>query len=353
MDDGYHQGVTVQTNLDDLDLDLIAALQQAPRAPVNVLAEALGSSPSTVGRRLQRLHDDRLVRVIGQVDWPLFSGAHPRHVWITTVPGRLQEVAHALAERPETQFVAMTAGHADIYCVVLPAGRDHVRDLLTHEIPSVPGVVSTQSDLVLRPVIRADAWRLDRLPPDRLAALGSHRDDGEEGSGWAVPTPQEMAAVRLLHHNARAGSSEVARELGVSQSTAYRLIQSLLERRIVRPRVEVEPALLGMGLEAVVSLGVTPGAIADVAGLLGAHPSARYVSVVAGGASIIHHGVFRDEAALADFLSVDLARGSGVTDLRVSVVLDVLRRYWIRRDGVFLGDPRLPLPYGNEEDATG
>nr|WP_312863420.1 Lrp/AsnC family transcriptional regulator [Spinactinospora alkalitolerans] len=337
--------------LDELDLDLVAALQRAPRAPINVVADALGSSASTVGRRLQRLQAERLVRVIGQVDWTLLSDAHPRHLWVDTVPGRLQSVARRLAERPETQFVAMTSGRADVYCVVHPSSRERVKDLLTHEIPSVDGVVATQSDLVLRPVTRADAWRLDRLDPEALRILQPHTDVGGDEAPRASQEPlsaQEARAVRMLHHDARASSGEVARELGVSQSTAYRLVQSLLERRAVRPRVEVEPGLLGMELEAVLSLTAHPGSVADVADALGAHPSARYVSVVAGASSVIHHAVFRDEAHLADFLSDDLARIPGITALQVSVVLDVLRRYWIGRDGVRLEEPR-PLPAGLEE----
>ncbi|PSK99009.1 AsnC family transcriptional regulator [Murinocardiopsis flavida] len=330
--------------LDDLDLDLIAALQVAPRAPANVVADVLGASASTVGRRIQRLHAESLLRVIGQVDWRLFSDARPRHVWISTVPGRAQEVAHRLAERGDTQFVAMTSGDADVYGVLHPRGRAAVRDLLTLDVPSIPGIVATRSDLVLRPVSRADSWRLRRLTPDRVAALEPHAVPAAGAHGDTDPlSPQELAVARLLHRNGRTASGEVARELGVSQSTAYRVVQSLLGRGVVRPRVEVEPALLGMGLEAVLALTVQPGAITAVADALADDPHARYVTIVAGAEALILHGVFPDEERLADFLSVDLARLPGVGGIRVSVVLDVLCRYWIRRDGVRLGAADLPL----------
>ncbi|WP_231391513.1 Lrp/AsnC family transcriptional regulator [Nocardiopsis sp. CNS-639] len=328
--------------LDELDMDLVAALQSAPRAPVSALAEAVGSSASTVGRRLQRLQSERSVRVVGQVDWPLLSDAHPHHVWITTAPGHSRRVARRLAERPETQFTAVTSGGSDVYCVVHPFRRDRAADLLADGIPSVEGVAATRSDLVLRAVSRADSWRLDRLDPARSRALDPYTDTGENGAAEEPRGPlsaQEALVVRMLHRDARAGSGEVARALGVSQSTAYRLVQSVLERRMVRPRVEVEPALLGMGVEAVLALEVSPREIGGVADALGAHPSARYVSVVAGTSSVIHHAVFRDEAELADFLSADLGRLSGITGLRVSVVLDVLRRYWTAREGARLGPP--------------
>src|SRR5690606_3808782 len=311
--------------LDDLDLDLVAALQEAPRAPINTLAEAVGSSPSTVGRRLQRLHAERVLRVIGALDWSLISEHHPRHVWITTEPGQLQDVARRLAEFPEAQYVAMTTGRADVYCTVRPLRREAIKDLLTRRIPSVPGVVSTQSDLVLKPFGRAEAWRLDRLDDDQRSVLAPHRIEYQESDDPQPLSEQEQEAARLLHADARLTSSELSRALGVSQSTAHRLITGLLERRVVRPRVEVEPALLGFHLEATLSLAAEPGSTEAVGRALGRHPSARYVSMVAGNATVIHQGVFRNEEHLADFLCGDLAVLSGIRAVEVSVVLDVLR----------------------------
>ncbi|MCU1540720.1 MAG: transcriptional regulator, partial [Arthrobacter sp.] len=41
--------------LDQTDLDIIAALQVAPRVPANSLGEVLGVPTSTITRRLNRL----------------------------------------------------------------------------------------------------------------------------------------------------------------------------------------------------------------------------------------------------------------------------------------------------------
>ncbi|WP_449488489.1 AsnC family transcriptional regulator [Streptomyces purpurascens] len=76
----------VENALDDDDLDLVAALQRAPRAPLSLLAQALGVSASTVGRRLARLESHRLLRVIGQVDLSVSGEGTPWHVWVTAAP---------------------------------------------------------------------------------------------------------------------------------------------------------------------------------------------------------------------------------------------------------------------------
>ncbi|EMD25740.1 Lrp/AsnC family transcriptional regulator [Amycolatopsis azurea] len=327
--------------LTEPELDLIAALQVAPRASVAVLAEALDVSASTVGRRLLRLEDQRILRVIGQVEWTARARGNPRHVWVTTEPGASGSAAKALARFPEVQLAAETAGRSDVYLAVHVPDRAQARELLADRIPGVAGVAGTHSELVLRALTRADSWRLHRLSQDQHAILAGEQvvPAAPDGFDTDKASPDERRLIGLLAGNGRITAAEAGRILGLSQSTAYRLIQSTLRRGIVRPRVEVEPAQLGYELEAIIALTVTPGAIQDVARELARHPSARYVSIVAGTASIIHQGVFRNEDEMADFLTRDLAPLPGITALQVSVVLRMLRRYWLyREDGRFAPD---------------
>jgi len=327
--------------LTEPELDLIAALQVAPRASVAVLAEALDVSASTVGRRLLRLEDQRILRVIGQVEWTARGRGNPRHVWVTTEPGASGSAAKALARFPEVQLAAETAGRSDVYLAVHVPDRAQARELLADRIPGVAGVAGTHSELVLRALTRADSWRLHRLSQDQHAILAGEQvvPAAPDGFDTDKASPDERRLIGLLAGNGRITAAEAGRILGLSQSTAYRLIQSTLRRGIVRPRVEVEPAQLGYELEAIIALTVTPGAIQDVARELARHPSARYVSIVAGTASIIHQGVFRNEDEMADFLTRDLAPLPGITALQVSVVLRMLRRYWLyREDGRFAPD---------------
>ncbi|MFF7162972.1 Lrp/AsnC family transcriptional regulator [Streptomyces sp. NPDC008086] len=325
--------------LDDDDLDLVAALQHAPRAPLSLLAEALGVSASTVGRRLARLESDRLLRVIGQLDWSVSGEGHPWHVWVTAEPGAAPEVARRLAELPGTTLVAVTAGTTDVYCSVLPERRADVRDLLTRGIPATPGVRSARSELVLSATAKSDAWRLPRLTEDQIHRLTAHAAPDTPTPTPTGPPPgpapltgDELRTLHLLAADGRTTAAQVSRRLDLGQSTAYRLTQSLLQRGLVRPRVEIEPSLLGYALEAVVALTVSPGAITDVATSLSTHPSARYVSTTAGHSCVVHQGVFRDERGLADFLTHDLARLPGVTSFDVSIVLEALRRHWLDRE---------------------
>ncbi|MYS92100.1 MULTISPECIES: Lrp/AsnC family transcriptional regulator [Streptomyces] len=343
----------MENALDDDDLDLVAALQRAPRAPLSLLAQALGVSASTVGRRLARLESNRLLRVIGQVDLSVTGEGTPWHVWVAAAPGRALDVARGLVELPEAAHVAVTAGQADVYCVVQPARRAEARDLLTRHIATLPGVRSTRTELVLRADTKSDAWRLPRLTQDQHRLLATYTaEERETDPGGADrparPTGDELRILRLLAADGRMTAAQASRELGIGQSTAYRVTQSLLQRGLVRPRVEIEPGLLGYALEAVVALTVAPGGVREAARTLARHPSARYVSTNAGTFSVVHQGVFRDEEGLAEFLTRDLAELDGVISFDVSVVLQALRRHWLDRE-----DGRLAALPGPTDTGSG
>ncbi|TDD55646.1 Lrp/AsnC family transcriptional regulator [Saccharopolyspora elongata] len=327
--------------LDDADLDLVAALQLTPRAPLNAVAEVLGTSASTAGRRIQRLQDSRLLRFISTVHWSLILTANPYVVWIKCEPGMTSSVAAAIQQVPEAQSILITSGDADIHCTIYPLAGTDLRRLLTRTLPAIPGIASIESHLVLRTARQAVAWHLDRLTDEQTAALRGHVDADPSSPPETVgPLGEaEFNALRLLFDDGRITAAQAARELDVSRSTAYRLIQSVLEAGAARPRVEIEPAVLGFPLTALITLDVQPQHIPAVLAALGAHPSGRFTVMTAGPASITHHAVFRDEDHLSRFVTEDIGELPGINGLNMSTALAVLRRQWIDRDNdVLLGD---------------
>ncbi|QVQ53502.1 Lrp/AsnC family transcriptional regulator [Spiractinospora alimapuensis] len=313
------------------DLDLVAALQVAPRASLRVIADALGVSVSTVSRRYQRLTEECGLKVLGQVSWSALSETHPQHVWITTVPGTADRVAEDIAELPEARFVAVTTGEADVFCILHPERRDQLSDLLRVRLPSVGGIVATRAEIGLAAHRTGAQWRLERLSPSQLEALRAEVPPaGGKPDGASGLTTDELGVARVLGRDGRASAADVAREVGTSPSTAYRLIRALLTRRVVVPRVDIEPTLLGYPLEVVVSLTAVPGQAEELATTLARHPSARYVATVGGRASVLFHGLFTHETALAQFLTHDLGALPGVSASDLSVILRVVTRYWAR-----------------------
>jgi DNA-binding Lrp family transcriptional regulator len=86
--------------LDSLDLKLPQALQLDGRAPFNRIAEVLEVSHQTIARRFRRLHTTVRLRVLGITDETRLG----RSNWLIRLgctPGAAEQLAHALARRPD------------------------------------------------------------------------------------------------------------------------------------------------------------------------------------------------------------------------------------------------------------
>lgn len=326
--------------MDQTDLDIVAALQIAPRVPATVLAEILHEPASTITRRLKRLQQDRLMKVIGRISWPLITSGNPQQLWFKCEPGRALEVAKKLRDFREIQFLLVTAGSADIYADLFPLHGSDINELLSRSIPSIPGIVSVESQLVLESQRVGHSWQLDRLSTEQVEALAVHRVPVDEPPMTSVDELSEIEFGTLLQlgQNARVSAAEVARSLNISSSSAYRTIQLLLNNGAISPRVEMEPAAAGFPLNAIISLQVKPKSIATALEHLSVKKSARMVSMVTGKASIIYNGTFSGPDELAHFITEEIGALPGIQAMDTCVGLSVLRRYWMDRDGELMGD---------------
>ncbi|MFS0717886.1 Lrp/AsnC family transcriptional regulator [Arthrobacter sp. 1P04PC] len=326
--------------MDETDLDIIAALQVAPRVPANALADILSVPTSTITRRLNRLQNDRLLKVIGRYAWPLILSGNPQQLWINCEPGRSGEVADRLRAFPDVQVVMTTSGSGDIYADIFPLLGTDINGLLSNEIPSLPGIRSVESRLVLDSRRVGQSWRIPRLTARQNEDLQAHVVPVSLPplESLAELTDLEFGTMCELGRNARASAAEVARTLNVSSSSAYRAIQMLLGTGAISPRVEVEPAAVGFPLTAVVSLQVKPKFISQVLDKLGEHGSARMVSMVTGRAPVVFHGVFKDAKSLGDFITEDIGALPGIQSMDTRVATRITRRYWMDREGPYIGE---------------
>lgn len=318
--------------IDDIDLDLIAALQTAPRASFDVLARVLDSSSRTVARRYARLVDEGLMRVICEIEWSLLAEGLPATVWIATDPGRAPEVARALAARADTPFVSLASGVADVFCMVHGPTRADTTRALTTALPAMPGVRTLRTEWMLRRLTSTSAWRLPRLTSDQITALTGQNTVQSVAHPRDTPlSGLEHDTVAALRHDARMPFSTLARTLDITESRARRTVAALLASGLLRPRVEVDPRDIGYAVEVVLSVGCRPGAVQRLAASLADHPATRFLALTAAASLFTYVGVFRDEEHLADFLTGGFEGSEEVTSLECSLQLEVFKRYWTAR----------------------
>ncbi|MFD0687692.1 AsnC family transcriptional regulator [Actinomadura fibrosa] len=274
--------------LDGLDRQLLHALQLDGRAPFSRVAEVLGTADRTVARRYRRLRAAGAARVLGLPDVRR-TGHREWFVRVRCLPDAAPALADALARRPDTSWVTVLAGGAELSVLV----RDPDRALL-EGLGRTPHVLSVQPCEMLRPFMdEGRAWpgRTSALTAEQVAALRRRR--GGTG-GRVVLNELDARLLPALAVDGRAAYPELARAAGRSESAVRRRLAELRLAGALQFTVETDPRLFGYAASYMLWLTVAPGRAAAVAGALAGDTEIAFIGAVTGPAALVAYLVCRD-----------------------------------------------------------
>ena len=136
------------TQLDEVSKAIIAQLQQDGRRSYAAIGKVVGLSEAAVRQRVQRLIESGVMQVVAVTD-PLELGFARQAMVGIEVTGPLDQVADALAELEEVDYVVITAGSYDVLVEVVCESDDHLLELISGKIRKIPGVVRTETFMYL------------------------------------------------------------------------------------------------------------------------------------------------------------------------------------------------------------
>ena len=131
--------------MDELDSRIIQILQGDGRASNAHIAREVGVSEGTVRRRLRRLIQDDVISVIAVPNLEKMGYSTTALVGLQTDPGRIDDVAEALAQLPEVHFVTLTTGAQDLFIWVALSSSEELGAFLRNRVGVIPGVRRTET----------------------------------------------------------------------------------------------------------------------------------------------------------------------------------------------------------------
>jgi DNA-binding Lrp family transcriptional regulator len=322
--------------LDELDRRLIGALHLAPRATWDDIGDILAADASTLKRRYDRLHEARMVRVIGQADWGVHSTAMPVHVFLDITGETPLAVLHRLRDLPHLQLLAQISGDYPLYAVVHAPSEEATSEAVDRMF-SVPGVRRVNALPALSTLRRGITWDPQFLTDTERAELLKLTGTRPEGTATATPPAKplseaERGVVAQLLQDGRASAASIARTADLATSTAHRVVRRVLDEGWVKPRLEVVSEWLGFRTAFILRLRVAPGATPEVMRRIDRLPQTRLAAHVASDMSVLATGLVADRSALALFVDNELAGIPGLLGVSVAVMLAEPRRYWLDRE---------------------
>ena len=139
----------------------------------------------------------------------------------------------------------------------------------------------------------------------------------------------DLALIRLLQRDARQTNKDLADAVGIAQSTCLERIRALRAAGVVRGwHADVDPAVLGRPLRAMISVRLRPKTTASVKAfqqeMIGA-PEVLAVWTVTGADDFLVEVATADVAHLRDFVLDHVTARPEVVDARTSLVYDEIR----------------------------
>ncbi len=141
--------------LDEIDYRIIELLQIDGRMSIQDIAKSTSSTSSTVRKRIQRMNDANIMRVVAVTDFSAAGYELMLAIGIEVENRRPEEVGLELAELPEVFSVNMTTGVHDLDILVAARDFSELSHFLHEELPNISGIAK------LAPGITVDVLRYE------------------------------------------------------------------------------------------------------------------------------------------------------------------------------------------------
>lgn len=280
--------------LDHLDCQILMHLQRDGRSSYTALAALCGVSEGTVRKRMQRLEERGVVRIVGVTN-PAKTGMDTVAViWLRVERGRLSEVVSQINALPQPHYVAYTTGASDIVAIVTVESQEELVKFLARDLSSIEGLTETETSMLLRVYKQAYDWSPWPHQPPQFAA--------QEDSAVEALDEIDLKIIRYLQRDGRMTFVTIAEELGITESTVRRRVTSLLERNILKIAAVINPAQVGRTTLAMIGIKVDRQRLGDVARTLASMTDVRYLALSTGKYDLIIEVVQESNEKLLDFL---------------------------------------------------
>jgi Lrp/AsnC family transcriptional regulator for asnA, asnC and gidA len=155
---GRDISVSSGKKLDNVDCRMIHLLQKDGRMPNKSMAQELGISEFTVRRRMKRLLDSGLIRIVAVAN-PIDLGFEiAGNLKIKIDLNKADSVLKKLKEIDALIWVALTTGGTDVDVEFVTRSLKEFHELIFKKISKIDGVISTETSLMVDLVKDEYAW---------------------------------------------------------------------------------------------------------------------------------------------------------------------------------------------------
>lgn len=291
--------------IDDTDKECIDYLVKQPLSTWKEIAEHLDVTERTIARRMQRLLNENIFRVLGEVDPLILKKGGVHHIWIKCQLGLINEVSTSLKNMPNCKLLLSLTGSHDLMAEFHFDSYEEMLEYTFNIIPAIHGIHSYENNAVLRYFKRA-----------------SNRYYHQE----KILSEDETNLIELLLKNGRSTITELSSSLNLSTPTIKGMIDHLVEEKFLSYKIDIEPNLIGYATEAIICLEITPNEMLEVINVLQESPFTRCLLGTSGKSQVFWHVVHYDNHSLWNLVTELLKDFKNINHMDLNIAIHAYKR---------------------------
>jgi Lrp/AsnC family transcriptional regulator for asnA, asnC and gidA len=136
----------------------------------------------------------------------------------------------------------------------------------------------------------------------------------------------DVEIIRMLQADARRPNTDIARRLGVAETTVRNRIERLTREGVVQCGAWTDPLKIGYQTYAIIQIQVAPPRLEKVAQVLAELPEVFFLGIATGGFDIVAAAVFRSNEHLYELMTKRFARIAGIQRTSTLGIVRIVKR---------------------------
>jgi DNA-binding Lrp family transcriptional regulator len=293
------------------------------------LAEVLGSSEPTVSRRYRRLFDDRILRVVGQLDSQRL-GQYDWAVRIRCAPGSAPTVATKLAHHPDTSWVQLTSGGTEIFSMIHSRDGEQRTPLLLSQLSVGRQVVDLEAYCLVHlfaPGSSAPPGPSELSHGEIAQLLSPARDSASIDRPKAKLQDSDWPLVQALAEDGRASYRQLAARTHWHESTVRRRVEELTASGVLFFDLDLASDASEFRPQALLWMSVAPTNLRGVGQALASRPEFPFVAATTGSTNLVGALVCPDDRSLYEYLTGEMTALDGLTHIETAPVMQIVKMH--------------------------
>ena len=137
-------------DLDEIDLKIIAALDEDVRTPYRALAKKLKVDQVTIRRRIDKLIESGVLRLGALLDYSKLGSSINVLFAFDVSPQNSEAVLQQLSELPQISWVSSVTGRFDLIALGRFCSHEEIAGFLYNELKSIKGIIHSETFVFLR-----------------------------------------------------------------------------------------------------------------------------------------------------------------------------------------------------------